>query len=60
MYELKIMDLTGNEMDFMIKLCDKTNRGYIGIDHFVAKIQEWAVETKVDVMLRRFANSLKH
>ena len=31
------MDLTGTEINMILKHCDKNNKGYIAIDHFVAK-----------------------
>jgi hypothetical protein len=47
-------------MSLLMKYSDKTNKGYLAIDNFVTKLQELAVETKQDAMLRRFANTLKH
>lgn len=52
--------MSGTEINLLLKYCDQTNRGYISIDHFTNKLQELSSETKVDVMLRRFANQLKH
>ena len=58
--EQKVQDLSIGELNLILKFGDKGHKGYIAIQNFIDKLQELAVETKVDTMLRRFGNTIKH
>ncbi len=55
-----INQLTQNEIDLIIKHADITNKGYINYTVFLEKLQHLVQESKNDVVLRRFANTVKH
>ena len=58
--EQKVKELSVGELNLLLKFADKGHKGYICITNLLDKLQELAVETKSDTMLRRFATSLKH
>lgn len=57
---MKITELSAAELNLLLRYADKTSKGFVAIGNFIDKLQELAVETKIDTMLRRFANTLKH
>lgn len=58
--EQKIPELTQGEMALLLKQTDRGHKGYVSISHFVEKLHELSAETKHDIILRRFGNTVKH
>lgn len=58
--EQKVKDLSMGELNLVLKFADKGHKGYICTQFFLDKLQELAVESKADTMLRRLATTLKH
>lgn len=46
--------MSAGELKVLLTYLDKGNRGYIAITTVIDKLQELAMETKQDTMLRRF------
>lgn len=44
--EQKIPELTGAELNILMKHADRGSKGYIAIVNFIEKLQELATETK--------------
>ena len=56
--EQKIKDLTREELNALLKCCDKGLKGYISTNKFIDKLYSVAVETESDIILRRLAKGL--
>ena len=48
------------ELKILLKYLDKSNRGYVSINNVSDKLQELAIETKEDTMLRRLGTTIRH
>lgn len=54
----RIVDLQPSELNLLVTNCDKSERGFIVIPSFVAKVTELAQETPQESQMRKFAGTV--
>jgi hypothetical protein len=54
-----VPDLTPAELQLILKVSDRGSKGYLATGTFIDRLQDFATETKQDVVLRTFALSWK-
>jgi Ca2+-binding EF-hand superfamily protein len=57
--EHKVPELTPVELNVILKQADRGSKGYISVDRFIERLQEYVTETKGEAGLRNFALACK-
>jgi Ca2+-binding EF-hand superfamily protein len=58
--EQKINELDAEELNTLLKYCDKGLKGYVSANRFIDKLYALAGESEADVILRRLSKALSH
>ena len=56
----RVSDLDRDELDALMKACDRTNKGYIATGKFIDQLYAFAAEGEGEAVLRRLAKAMQH